>query len=434
MAFSKQKYFFSNKLWKLNCNEFSIFKSLLIKILKVFAFSIKKFKKDQILHKATYLSFFSVLSVVPAVATAFGIAKGFGIENLLETILEKNLSAQQEVLEYILTFSQTLLESTKGGVIATIGLFFTVLVVVRMVKRTDEVFNIIWNVKLKRSFARKFADYTAMIIAAALILVVAGSINLFFNALVKPATKDYAFLNYISPALLFLIKIIPYLLMWGLFALIYYFIPKTHVKAKSAILTGIIIGSIYQLVQWGYISAQFGVGRYNAIYGSLAALPLFLIWMQISWYLILFGVELTYAIQNLDKLENYLNSSILSYNQEKWLTIRLLNKILTSFKNDVEYKSIEQIADELNVSDKVSQMITDKLLSTNLLNKIEVEDSSSNFYTPTMPVEKYTFGFVFDKIDNLQKGNCSSDKEFDNFKKVVKNKDMENLKIIDYFD
>ncbi|NJK95867.1 MAG: YihY/virulence factor BrkB family protein [Bacteroidales bacterium] len=197
----------------------------------------------------------------------------------------------------------------------------------------ESAFNDIWQIKKARIFVRKFSDYISMMIISPVLVVLASSANVFISTQLETMEERVELLGYISPIIYILLKFVPYLLIWVLFSLMYIIMPNTKVNVKSGIIAGVIAGSIFQITQWGYIHFQIGVSSYGAIYGSFAALPLFLVWMQISWLIVLFGSEISYADQNIDYYEFETETVGISQYAKRILTLLVAQRIVQNFKN-----------------------------------------------------------------------------------------------------
>lgn len=423
----KLQFFFKEKIWVENDAKKG-FSKFLNKVFRVFYISFVEFKKNSIHTHVTSLTLYSLLSVVPFVAIAFAVMKGFRLENILEKTLTENFSGQEEVLNYIIKFSSNLLNTTKGGLVALISLFFLIYVVIRLIKQIDKSFNIIWKVQSPRNWKRRIADYLAILFGAILILLITSSLNVFTKT-IQSESSTYKFIEYLTPALLFLLKLLPYLLLWSLFVFLYLFLPKEKIKFKSAFFSAIFAGSLYQLSQWSFVTLQIGVGRNNAIYGSFAALPLFILWLQISWLIILFSAEVSFAIQNINKYKHVLTNNSISQNQKKWIAILILKEILAFFKNNDKKLSITEIAEKIKIDDDIVNEVCLVLFKVNLVEKVENNDDNNDYYTPSMTIKNYTYKEIFSRLDNYNYNSNITDVslnlEYDDFiTKINSNKDL----------
>lgn len=295
--------YLNKDIWRIPLKEVPARRSFFIRVLRIVILALRGFNEDNCSLRASALTFYSLLSIVPVFALAFGIAKGFGLEKILEKQILEKIPAQNEVVTNIINFSHALLENTKGGVVAGAGVILLFWTVIKVLGNIERSFNEIWGIKRMRSISRRFADYLSVMLICPILLIVASSVTIFVAAQAGILTKKIALLGVLAPLISFLLGFLPYTVIWVLFTFVYIFIPNTKVKFSAAVLAGIVAGTIYQVVQWVYVEFQIGVAKYNAIYGSFAALPLFLVWLQLSWRIVLFGAEISFAYQNVDTYE-----------------------------------------------------------------------------------------------------------------------------------
>ncbi|MFA5618585.1 MAG: YihY/virulence factor BrkB family protein, partial [Syntrophorhabdaceae bacterium] len=215
--------------------------------------SIRGFDEDKCSLRASALTFYSLISIVPVFAMAFGIAKGFGFEKILEAQLRNKLTGQEEVLNNIILFSHSLLENTKGGLIAGIGIIVLFWAVIKVLGHIEDSLNDIWGVKEKRSLARKFSDYLSLMLICPVIIILSSGVTIFITTQITFTIQKISVLSALNPLIRSVLEILPCCLIWGLFTFIYIFMPNTKVRFTSGLLAGIVAGTIFQIVQWGYI-------------------------------------------------------------------------------------------------------------------------------------------------------------------------------------
>ena len=269
--------FLTYDIWRITEDEVTRTKFSLYNIIKTIYLCINRFTKDRMANKASALTYSTLLAIVPILAILFAVARGFGFDNLMEHQFRNGFGGNIETTEAILSFVNSYLSQTKGGVFIGVGLVMLLWTVINLVSNIEITFNRIWEVKKARSMYRKITDYFSMFLLMPILIVVSGGLSLFMSTILKQM-DDFVLL---APVMKFI----------GL----YIFMPNTKVKFKHALIAGILAGSAYQAFQFLYINSQLWVSKYNAIYGSFAALPLFLLWLQISWTICLFGAELAYA-------------------------------------------------------------------------------------------------------------------------------------------
>lgn len=315
-----------------------------VKYLQVMALVIRDFRDDQCLLRASSLSFTTILSIVPFFALTFAVLKGFGVHNKIEPlILDQVAAGSQEAVARIVTY----INNTNMTSMGAIGLVTLIITVITLLGNIEEAFNGIWGLRETRSFYRKFSDYLSVVITAPLLLLAAVSITttLQSQALVRWLVEN----SYLGGLLLLLFRLAPYLIIWLALIFLYIFIPNTRVRFKSALIGGVMAGTIWQLAQWGYIHFQVGVARYNAIYGTLALLPIFMVWIYTSWLIVLFGVEIVYAHQNIRTFRREIRNPFFSHSQKELLCLAILQDIAAAFHFERTPWTPEQLAEELDI-------------------------------------------------------------------------------------
>jgi membrane protein len=228
----------------------------------------------------------------------FAIARGFGYNKYIELWFRDAFSSQPQAADAIVGFVNGYLVHTKSGIFLGIGLIFMLYTVLMLMNNVEETFNQIWQVSNSRPIMRSFAYYLAMFLLFPIMVIVSTGVSVFM-ATIAASMKGTIILG---SAARILLDLSPYLLMSMLFIALYVYLPNTKVKLSSAIIPGILAGVAMQLLQLFYIHSQIWVTGYNAIYGSFAALPLFMLWVQISWTICLFGAQLTYTNQNMNRI------------------------------------------------------------------------------------------------------------------------------------
>lgn len=341
---SRLTMFFSTTLWDLEPEAFAGVRRIGVKYLQIVALVIRDFRDDQCLLRASALTFASILSMVPFFALTFAVLKGFGVHNKIEPLILNRVAAgSQEIVDRVITY----INNTNMTSLGAIGLVTLILTVVSLLGNIEEAFNVIWGVRETRSFYRKFSDYLSVVIIGPILLLAAVSIT---TSLQSQALVRWLLLkSYLGDLFLFLFRLAPYVTIWLALVFLYIFIPNTRVRFKSALIGGIIAGTLWQLAQWGYIHFQVGVGKYNAIYGTLAILPVFMVWIYTSWLIVLFGVELVCAHQNIRTFLLEARNISFSQSRRELLTLAVLEKIGASFHFGRNPRSTEQLAEELDI-------------------------------------------------------------------------------------
>ena len=376
--------YFTKEIWRVEIEQFSRFKIWFLRFLRMLFLSLKGFVEDRCLLFSSSLSFSTLLSLVPVLAAMFSVSKGLGLQSFLEKlVLEKVTGGMEELLNQFLTY----IENTNASTLGTIGVIFAFLIAVRIISLVERIFNEIWGVKEGRAWWKKMSEYITLIIVTPIFL--SGAITLtitlqhtsFFQRFFSSMTTNRHFLIFTS-----------YFSAWLIFSFLYFFLPNTRVRIKSAFLAGVIGGSLWQLAQWGYFHYQVGFTRYNAIYGSFAQVLLFLIWMQVSWAILLLGGEISYVHQNLKILEKEIRFRNLSFSDKEILSLAILADLGKKYAEGKEWSP-----EEWELSAKVPLRPINQLLSL-LEEKGFVKKSEKGQFLPARPYEHIPVKEVIDSL------------------------------------
>jgi len=392
-----QKYF-QDDIWKESVDDKIWLKRVGIQLIKILILSYMGFRDDKVKLRASALTFFSLLSIVPVLAMAFGIAKGFGLDKEFETQLVEKFSGQQEVLGKSLEFAHTLLENTKGGLIAGIGMILLIYSVMELLNNVEKSFNDIWYIKEERPFVRKFTDYMSIILLAPVLMIVSNSLTVFITIEIRELTDKVTFIALFKGLIFPALRLLPYIVIWLLFTLIYLIMPNTRVKLKSAFFAGVIAGTAFLITQWVLIRLQVNVSEFNAIYGSFAVLPLFLSWLQISWLIMLFGAEISYSHQNIRKFEYERETIHYSDNNKKLTSLLVTHLVVKKFTAAEDAVSFSEINQTLKVPSRYLREILDLLIRCKLISIVS-NNSHEKYYQPAVDTDHLSIAYVIEKID-----------------------------------
>jgi membrane protein len=386
-------------IWRIRLADLPFGKSFLIKQLRIIILAFRGYDEDRCLLRASSLTFYTLLSIVPVAAMFFGVAKGFGFAKRLEKELYDKFPGQEEVLSQVINFSNSLLEQTQGGLIAGIGMLVLFWAVLKVLGHIEMALNDIWGIKEQRSWGRKFSDYLSIMLISPVLVLMSGSATVFITTQLEQITQKVALLGVFSPLISFLLKFMPYVLIWVLFTILYIIMPNTKVNFKAGLLGGVVAGTLYQIAQWGYISFQIGAAKYNAIYGSFAALPLFLMWLQISWWIVLFGAELSFANQNVDTYEYEPDCLKVSSGFKKLLTLQIIHLLIKNFANGEKPLSDSQISTQLQMPIRLVHNILFGLVESGLVSETKTKIDRELAYQPARDINKLTIQYVLEALE-----------------------------------
>jgi len=396
---SKIINFIKVEIWRIRLKDLSRRKSFLIKQLRVILLALRGFNEDKCQLRASALTYYSLLSIVPVLAMGFGIAKGFGFDKLLEAQLLGSFAGQEAIIEQVIGFARSLLDNTRGGVVAGAGVAILFWTVIKVLGNIERSFNDIWGIKQARKFGRKFSDYLSVMLICPILIIVSSSITVFITTQVQLITEKMLLLGAISPLISFILKLLPYSMIWILFTFIYIFMPNTKVSFKSGLLAGILAGSIYEIIQWVYITFQVGVVKYNAIYGSFAALPMFLVWLQLSWLIVLFGAEISFAHQNVDMYELEPDCLRASYSFRKLLSLRIVNLVIKNFSKGGKPFTATEISHMIEIPIRLTRQIIYELVEAGIISEVKTEEYKETAYQPARDTQVLTVKSIIDALE-----------------------------------
>ncbi len=262
------------------------------KIWNICRMLVEKFLADRCLIYASALAFSSMLSVVPFLAILFAILKALNMHNVLAPMVLSNVTAgSHEVITRILDY----ISNTDVGSLGVVGLVTLLVSVMATLDNVEDAFNQIWGLKRGKKVHHKLRDYLVVIFGVPILIALTVTIT---TTLQHQGVVQWFFhLPGFGHLLLLLFRTVPYLSIWIALVCLYLFMPNTRVRVGSALAGGLLAGTVWQLAQWGYIHFQIGVSRYNAIYGTMALLPVFMVWIFASWVIVLAGMEIVWFLQ-----------------------------------------------------------------------------------------------------------------------------------------
>lgn len=384
--------FLTYDIWRINKKDRSAKKIGLYNIIKAFILAIRNIDGGQLFTRASALTYSTLLSLVPMLAVLFAIARGFGFQNLVKTQLFSYFEGQQGMLNKAMAFIDSSIEYAQSGIFVGVGVVLLLYTVINLLSNIEDNFNKIWQVKKGRSYFRMFTDYLALIIIAPVFLICNAGVNILLSS---TAEQQYILGLVISP----IMKIIPFLIIILLFTILNIYIPNTKVKFSSALLGGIFTGVCFQVFQMLYISGQIWISKYNAIYGSFAALPLLLLWLQLTWFFILFGVQLSFAFQNVNKYNFEHETSNISRRYKDFITLLIMTLIVKRFEKGEKPYTADELSERYKIPTKLTGDTLFYLQQIGLVVETPTEDDLIDAYIPAIDIHQISIGYLFEKMN-----------------------------------
>ncbi len=414
-------------IWHTPLSELSRRKTFLIKQLRIMYLAGRGFMNDKVQLRASALTFYTLLSIIPIVAIALAIAKGFGLDQNLESMIKnaKEFESYSEVLTPLLDRAKVTVQETSGGYIAGVGVIVLFWSVISLLSQIESSFNHIWQIKSSRPWYRKFTDYLTIMLIAPVLLILSSSITVFISTELSDFISRAPILSFFKPVISFLIKLAPYFLTWVILTLIFIVMPNTKVNFVPAMVSGIIAGTSLQILLWLYFDLQYGITKLSAIYGGLAALPLFIILLQASWTIVLLGAEISFANQNVSRYEFESDALNVSNYHKRALILMIMHMIIRNFSIGEKPISAEHIGKTLKIPVRLATDILQDLTSAELVSVIHEKEEKERFYQPAMDINKLTVSFVLSRLD----------KRGTEHRVILKSREYETVvKMLDKFD
>lgn len=365
-----------------------------VKVAKVINLSFRSFLDRDLQNKSMSLTYSTVLAIVPAFAMLFAIGRGFGFQNLLEDQLFMNFPAQKSFITFALKFVDSYLNEASQGIFVGIGLIFLLYTVISLLSDIETAFNQIWDIKQDRSILQKVTDYIAICLLVPVMMICSSGVSIFMSSTFQ--TNDH--FAFLTPLVNVALEASPFILAFLAFMISFCLIPNTRVKLKYAATAGAICAVIFQILQMLFLSGQLYVSKYNAIYGSFSFLPLLLIWLQLSWLILLFGCVLTYSMQNVFAF-NFLDNSVPpSRSLETKVMLIIMAVVARRFHAGQPPLSAQQISIDYNLPIRMVNRLSDKLKKAGLVNFV-VEEHSTGI-APAVDTEELTIGNIFQKFES----------------------------------
>ena len=374
---------------------------------------------------STSLTYFSMLAIFPVIALILGISKGFGFDRIFIKKVFEIVPQNGGMAITVLDVANKLLISTEGSILTGVGVVILISSAVKVLIVLEDSFNKIWNVNKSRSFTRRIIDYIAIIFIGPIFFIVIIATNSYVIEKVgafflgKPLVIGL-FIKMIGPSFYIL-----------LFTLLFYLIPNTNVKLKPAFISGIITALLCFILKEVFVFLQSFITKYNAIYGSLAFIPIFLVWVQYIWVTILLGAQIAFSIQTSDEfLYNERVEMPIKLRKEAGILILVL--IIKRFKkNETPYTYME-LSKRLNMESLFMKDILSELEKIGFINEILADRNGESGYQIACDPEVFTVKYFINRFegkneeryedifDNLQK----EDREL--LEKIRKNLLLEN--------
>lgn len=389
--------FFQRGMWQQDMNALQWWQAFGLRILQRIYLTIDAFLRLRLMSFASALTYSTLLAIVPLLTLIVMMSRGFGYHTLIENELRQRIVAEPEMLDRVFEFVNGYLSYTKSGIFLGFGLVLLLITLISLVNGIESSFNRIWQIKGMRSTMRMLIDYSAVIFLMPLLLIVSVGFNIYVS------TQLYELSNYalMAPMTQLGIELIPIVVLTLLFMGLYLFMPNTRVRPRSAFIAGLTAGIAFHVLQYCYIHSQFWMTSYNAIYGSFAALPLFMLVCQLGWAICLFCAQLCYVDQNIDRFYFGKEQLQLSARISEFLGVYIMSEICRLFVNTGKRHTAETLATDSRLPLRIVNEVLGHLCQVGLLVSVQTNrDLQDAEYLPALPLDQITIGRVITKLEN----------------------------------
>lgn len=394
------KRFLARDIWRINDGELPWGERLWIGLARRTVITIDGFRYNNLTSYAAALTYSCILAAVPVLAIIFAVARGFGFGSVIEEQLRNNIHINPDISDTVLGFIDSYLEHTHGGVFLGVGLIILLYTVVMLTSSIETAFNTIWQVRSSRNIYRRTIDYITVFVILPLLIIVTSGFSIFL------ITLSSFFSNYVilSNTMEFVIQYTPALLWCIAFVALYKLMPNTHVKWSSVLVPGLVAGALFQLLQYLYIHYQIVLSSYNAIYGSFAALPMFMLWLNISWLICLVGAQISYANQSVDEYAFTQDSQNMSRCDHDALCILLLTRIAHRFAEGMPSHTVHTLASDTGLPHSIVRGLLYELTAAGLISETNDDTGTHQHYLPKQDIHRITVNDIIHRLDNQGNG------------------------------
>lgn len=393
----------THDVWRINDSEETWWRRMGIGLTRRIAITVDGFLENNLTSYAAGLTYNCLLAAVPVLAIIFAVARGFNFGAVIEEQLRANLSISDDITNTVFEFIDSYLAHTHSGIFLGFGLLILLYTVVMFTSNIETAFNTIWHVRSSRNIYRRIIDYVTVFVILPLLIVVTSGFSVFLITLTS-LLSDYVVL---SSTMEFVIKVTPIILWCIAFVALYKLMPNTHVRWRSTLVPGLIAGALFQFVQYLYIHYQIVLSSYNAIYGTFAALPMFMLWLNISWIICLIGAQLSYANQCVDEYAFTKSSENMSRCDHDSLCIFLMAHIAHRFHEGMPSYTAHILSRETGLPHTLVQGLLDELTTVGLLSETHDDSGMRQQYLPKQDIHRITVNKVIRSLDNNGKGRIS---------------------------
>ena len=384
-------------MWRRTTTEYDgFFQKLGYSIIRTIVLVARGFTSKNLNDKAKSLTYSLIFAIVPILAMVVAVAKGFGVADVIEKQLNASFLGETNMVPTIMAMVERYLETTQGGVFIGIGILILLWAVYSFFQSVETAFNQIWNVKKSRSVLRQVTTYIAIVVLIPVLIVCSAGINIFVHSTMESAMHIGALHQFFHTSG---VQLLQFFMCWLFFTVMYLAIPNTKVRFVPAIIPGVLMGTLFQLLQMLSVYLIALLSRTSIVYGAFASIPILMTWLQYTSLLILIGAEMSYAIQNNEEFEYEQDLNSMSRRYKDFIMLYLLHLIVKRFEADEAPYTAHELAIRDHLPIRLVNQLLSRMVETGILREVYVENEEEKTYQPALDSHKISIGMVFDRIE-----------------------------------
>ena len=395
--FSKVIGFVRYDMWRRTTTEIDTwYKRLGYIVARTIALVVRGFTSKNLNDTAKALTFSLIFAIVPILAMIVAVAKGFGVVDIIQNQLNASFLGETNMVPTIMEMVDRYLETAQGGVFIGVGILILLWAVYSFFQSVETAFNRIWNVQKSRSILRQVTTYIAIVVFIPVLIVCSAGINIFLHTTIESTIEISALHEFFHTSG---VKFLQFVLVWLLFTVMYIAVPNTKVKFMSALIPGILMGTLFQLLQMLSVYLIAMLSRTSIVYGAFATIPILMTWLQYTSLLILIGAQMAYAIQNNEEFEYEQDLNTMSRRYKDFIMLYLLSIIIKRFEADESPLTAHELAVRDHLPIRLVNRLLGRMVTTGLLREVFTENEEERRYQPALDTHKISVGMVIDRID-----------------------------------
>ncbi len=400
--------FFNDTIWLEGIEALPFFRRAAFRVARIAYIVVKGFSDERLNQQAAALTYVSFLSIVPLLAVLFSLAKGFGFQEKIGPWVKETLSmVDPEILDQIIQY----VSNTNLAALGTIGFIVLLWTILKTLLNLEKSFNQIWSVNNNRPLYRALSYYLSVVLVVPLLVAASGALMAGLQA--KGAEGSTLYWLQTLPGAAFAIgllaALLPFLITCVAFSMVYAFMVNTNVKFGAAAGGALFASALFNLLQWGYIETQVGISK-NAIYGTFASLPVFLVYLFLCWLILLFGCRIAFALQNEDSFRRERVAKNAGARFRTAAGLLILKEVAAAFKDGREAEKTRRIAERLDLPLSFVSEIISILQRAGIVHALRENagrgySRSDNGTAPARSLDRITVLEVITALEGVQEMN-----------------------------